>query len=101
MHGGIDISAPMQTPVVAPAAGTVIAAQFEAGLGNTVLLSHGNGLRTTYGHLARYTVKAGQTVMRNQIIGWVGSTGLSTGPHLHYEVEQNGAGVDPMKYIID
>jgi murein DD-endopeptidase MepM/ murein hydrolase activator NlpD len=101
MHGGIDISAPMQTAVVAPAGGTVIAAHFEAGLGNTVLLSHGYGLRTTYGHLAKSTVKAGQTVMRNQIIGWVGSTGLSTGPHLHYEVEQNGVGVDPLKYIID
>jgi murein DD-endopeptidase MepM/ murein hydrolase activator NlpD len=101
MHGGIDISAPMLSPVVAPAAGTVIAVQFDAGLGNTVLLSHGYGLRTTYGHLAKFTVKAGQSVMRNQIIGWVGSTGLSTGPHLHYEVEQNGAGVDPLKYIID
>jgi murein DD-endopeptidase MepM/ murein hydrolase activator NlpD len=101
MHGGIDISAPMQTPVLAPAAGTVIAAHLEAGLGNTVLLSHGHGLRTTYGHLAKSTVKPGQTVMRNQIIGWVGNTGLSTGPHLHYEVEQNGVGVDPLKYIID
>jgi len=101
MHGGIDISAPAHTPVVAPGAGTVILAQFEAGLGNAVILTHGYGMRTTYGHLAKMKVKLGQTVKRGEVIGWVGSTGLSTGPHLHYEVEHRGIGVDPLHYIIE
>ena len=101
MHSGIDISAPMSTPVVAAAAGTVILAQFEVGLGNAVIVSHGYGLKTTYGHLAKVKVKMGQTVKRNDVIGWVGSTGLSTGPHLHYEVEKRGAGVDPLKFIVE
>jgi hypothetical protein len=101
MHGGIDISAPMLTPVVAAAAGTVILAQFEVGLGNAVIVSHGYGIKTTYGHLAKVKVKTGQIVKRNDVIGWVGSTGLSTGPHLHYEVEKRGAGVDPLKFIVE
>jgi predicted secreted protein len=101
MHSGIDISAPMSTPVVAAAAGTVILAQFEVGLGNAVIVSHGYGIKTTYGHLAKVKVKTGQTVKRNDVIGWVGSTGLSTGPHLHYEVEKRGAGVDPLKFIVE
>src|SRR6185503_15995121 len=91
MHGGIDISAPMHTPIVASAGGTVILAQFEAGLGNAVVVSHGYGMKTTYGHLAKVKVRAGEAVKRGDIIGWVGSTGLSTGPHLHYEVEHRGA----------
>jgi predicted secreted protein len=101
MHGGIDISAPMYTPVVASAGGTVVLAQFEAGLGNAVIVSHGYGLKTTYGHLAKLKVRDGQTVKRGDVIGAVGSTGLSTGPHLHYEVEHRGAGMDPLKFIID
>ncbi len=101
MHGGIDISAPMHTPVIASAAGTVVLAQFEAGLGNAIIVSHGYGIKTTYGHLAKLKVKDGQTVKRGDVIGWVGSTGLSTGPHLHYEVEHRGAGMDPLKFIID
>jgi murein DD-endopeptidase MepM/ murein hydrolase activator NlpD len=101
MHGGIDISAPMNAPVVAPAAGTVVLADFEAGLGNAVIMTHGYGVRTTYGHLAKLKVKSGQTVKRGDVIGWVGSTGLSTGPHLHYEVDHRGTTVDPMRYIID
>jgi murein DD-endopeptidase MepM/ murein hydrolase activator NlpD len=101
MHGGIDISAPMSTPVLASAAGTVVVAEFEAGLGNAVIVSHGYGVRTTYGHLAKIKVMPGQSVKRGDVVGWVGSTGLSTGPHLHYEVEHKGSSVDPMKYIID
>jgi len=101
MHGGVDISAPMHTPVIAPAAGTVTFAGTEAGLGNVVIVSHGYGLKTTYGHLSKDRVKAGQTVKRGDILGEVGSTGLSTGPHLHYEVEVHGRPVDPTKYIID
>ncbi|HEY3197773.1 MAG TPA: M23 family metallopeptidase [Nitrospirales bacterium] len=101
MHGGIDISAPMHTPIVAAAGGTVILAQFEAGLGNAVVVSHGYGIKTTYGHLAKVKVRPGQVVIRGDVIGWVGSTGLSTGPHLHYEVEHRGAGLDPLKFIVE
>jgi murein DD-endopeptidase MepM/ murein hydrolase activator NlpD len=101
MHGGIDISAPMYTPIVAAAGGTVTLAQFEVGLGNAIILSHGYGMKTTYGHLAKLKVRAGQSVKRGDVIGWVGSTGLSTGPHLHYEVEHRGAGVDPLKFIVE
>jgi hypothetical protein len=101
MHGGIDISAPMYTPVVASAGGTVVLAQFEAGLGNAIIVSHGYGIKTTYGHLAKLKVRDGQTIKRGDVIGLVGSTGLSTGPHLHYEVEHRGNGMDPLKFIID
>ncbi len=101
MHGGVDITAPMRTPVVAPAAGTVAFAGTEAGLGNTVSLSHGYGMRTIYGHMDKLKVKTGQSVKRGEVLGWVGNTGLSTGPHLHYEVEVSGTAVDPLKYIID
>jgi len=101
MHGGIDISAPMYTPVIASAAGTVVLAQFEAGLGNAVIVSHGYGIKTTYGHMAKLKVRDGQAVKRGDVIGFVGSTGLSTGPHLHYEVEHRGTGMDPLKFIID
>jgi septal ring factor EnvC (AmiA/AmiB activator) len=101
MHGGVDISAPMRTPIIAPAAGTVAFAGNEAGLGNTVSLSHGYGMRTIYGHMDKLNVKTGQSVRRGDLLGWVGSTGLSTGPHLHYEIEVDGNAVDPLKYVID
>ena len=101
MHGGLDISAPMSTPVKAPAAGTVIAVGPEKSLGNVVVLTHGYGFKTLYGHLSKLRVKRGQIVKRGEIIAEVGNTGLSTGPHLHYEIEFNGATVDPIRYIID
>jgi murein DD-endopeptidase MepM/ murein hydrolase activator NlpD len=101
MHGGIDISAPMHTPVIAPAGGTVTAAHSDSGLGNMVVLAHGHGMRTIYGHMSKVKVKTGQTLKRGDLIGWVGSSGLSTGPHLHYEVEVKGATVDPLKFIIE
>ena len=101
MHGGLDITAPMRTPVIAPAGGTVHFAGSEAGLGNTVTLSHGYGMKTVYGHMDKIKVTTGQAVRRGDLIGWVGNTGLSTGPHLHYEVEVSGSSVDPLKYIID
>jgi len=101
MHGGLDISAPMSTPVKAPAAGTVIAVGPEKSLGNVVVVSHGYGFKTLYAHLSKLRVRNGQTVKRGDVIGEVGNTGLSTGPHLHYEIELNGAAVDPLKYIID
>lgn len=101
MHGGVDITAPLRTPVIAPAAGTVTFAGNEAGLGNTVSILHGYGMRTMYGHMDKLKVKTGQNVKRGDLLGWVGNTGLSTGPHLHYEIEVSGTAVDPLKYIID
>jgi murein DD-endopeptidase MepM/ murein hydrolase activator NlpD len=101
MHGGLDISAPMSTPVKAPAAGTVIAVGPEKSLGNVIVVSHGYGFKTLYAHLSKLRVKTGQTVKRGDVIGEVGNTGLSTGPHLHYEIELNGAAVDPIRYIIN
>ncbi|TLY45590.1 MAG: M23 family metallopeptidase [Nitrospirae bacterium] len=101
MHGGLDISAPMSTPVKAPAAGTVIAVGPEKSLGNVVVVSHGYGFKTLYAHLSKLRVRNGQTVKRGDVIGEVGNTGLSTGPHLHYEIELNGAAVDPIRYIIN
>lgn len=101
MHGGVDISAPMHTPVIAPAAGTVVTAGSEKSLGNVIVVSHGYGYKTIYGHLAKLIVRTGQTVKRGDVLGEVGSTGLSTGPHLHYEIEVNGNAVDPIKYVID
>ena len=101
LHGGVDITAPMRTPVIATAAGTVTFAGNEAGLGNTASILHGYGMRSIYGHMDKLKVKTGQNVKRGDILGWVGNTGLSTGPHLHYEIEVSGATVDPLKYIID
>lgn len=101
LHGGIDISAPMHTPVLSVAAGTVVTAGPEKSLGNAIVVSHGYGYKTTYGHLSKVKVRAGQLIKRGEIIGEVGNTGLSTGPHLHYEVESNGSLVDPLKFIID
>jgi septal ring factor EnvC (AmiA/AmiB activator) len=101
MHGGIDISAPMHTPVISVAAGTVTTAGPEKSLGNAIVVSHGYGYKTTYGHLSKIKVKPGQHIKRGEVIGEVGNSGLSTGPHLHYEVEINGSGADPLKFIID
>jgi murein DD-endopeptidase MepM/ murein hydrolase activator NlpD len=101
IHSGIDIAAPMSTPVIAPAAGTVAEAGHEKSLGNMIVVSHGYGYQTMYAHLKKIKVKVGQTLKRGDVLGQVGSTGLSTGPHLHYEVEANGRAVDPRKYIID
>jgi len=101
MHGGLDISAPMSTLVKAPAAGTVIAVGPEKSLGTVIVLSHGYGFKTLYAHLSKLRVKTGQTVKRGDIIGEVGNTGLSTGPHLHYEIELKGTAIDPTKYIIN
>lgn len=101
MHGGLDISAQMNTPVKAPASGIVVVAGSEKSLGNVIVVSHGYGYKTTYGHLSKIKVRAGQTVKRGDLLGLVGTTGLSTGPHLHYEIEAHGTALDPLKYIID
>lgn len=94
-HQGLDIAAPSGTTVTASAAGTVIMAQWYGGYGNYVLIDHGGGYSTGYGHLSAIYVANGQTVQRGQAIGAVGSTGQSTGPHLHFEIRIAGKPVDP------
>jgi murein DD-endopeptidase MepM/ murein hydrolase activator NlpD len=94
-HQGLDIAAPTGTTVTAAAAGTVIMAQWYGGYGNYILIDHGGGYSTGYGHLSAIYVSTGQTVQRGQAIGAVGSTGQSTGPHLHFEVRIAGKPVDP------
>lgn len=98
-HQGLDIGANMGTPVKAAAAGTVISAGWYGGYGNYILIDHGGGMSTGYGHLSRIDVSNGQQVQRGQLIGAVGSTGASTGPHLHFEVRISGKPVDPTAYL--
>jgi murein DD-endopeptidase MepM/ murein hydrolase activator NlpD len=98
-HKGVDIVAPNGTPVRAAADGLVTAAGRMAGYGTMIHLAHGYGLGTRYGHLSRVLVTPGQRVKRGDVIGLVGSTGRSTGPHLHYEVFRTGNQVDPRKYL--
>jgi murein DD-endopeptidase MepM/ murein hydrolase activator NlpD len=99
VHCGIDISAPSGTEVQVTADGVVLLAEREAGYGNEVLVDHGDGITTKYGHLRRIDVVAGQEVKKGQIIGAVGMTGKSTGPHLHYEVRVHQTPVNPAKYL--
>jgi murein DD-endopeptidase MepM/ murein hydrolase activator NlpD len=98
-HEGQDIDAQYGTPVDVAASGRVTVAGWQRGYGNVVYVDHGNGLSTRYGHLSVINVSVGQTVTRGQIIGLVGSTGRSTGPHLHYEVRINNQPVDPRRYL--
>jgi murein DD-endopeptidase MepM/ murein hydrolase activator NlpD len=98
-HAGVDISAPNGTVVRATGDGIVDAADTVSGYGRQVILDHGHGVRTVYGHLSGMLVIAGQRVIRGQIIGYVGQTGRSTGPHLHYEVRINNVPVNPHKYL--
>ena len=94
-HRGLDIGAAHGTPILAATDGRVARAGWGGGYGNMVQLSHGGGLATRYGHMSRIAVSSGQSVRQGQVIGYVGSTGLSTGPHLHYELFRNGQLVDP------
>jgi len=98
-HEGLDIAAQTGTPVMAPADGVVVKAGFSTGYGNMVEISHGYGIKTIFGHNSRLNVKAGQRVKRGDVISYVGDTGSSTGPHLHYEVRLNGLPVNPVKYL--
>ncbi len=99
-HHGIDIFAPRGTPVVAPARGRVVRIRRERGYGLTLELDHGNGIHTFYAHLQSVKVRRGQQVERGDTIAFVGNTGRSTGPHLHYEVRVQGRRVNPTRYII-
>ncbi len=99
MHGGIDIGAPYGAAVIASAAATVIYAGFDGSFGKVVKLAHSRGIQTIYAHLSNAAVRVGQKVKRGETIGFVGTTGLSTGPHLHYEVYVNSVPVDPMGYV--
>jgi murein DD-endopeptidase MepM/ murein hydrolase activator NlpD len=96
-HLGIDYAAPVGTPVWAPASGKVVQAEMMRGSGNTIVLLHANGLQTRYYHLSRFArgLHVGQQVQQKEVIGFVGTTGLSTGPHLHFSVVKNGKYVDP------
>lgn len=100
-HEGLDIANSPGTPVVAPANGTVVYAAAEQGYGNVIVIDHGFGLKTRYGHLSRIDVRAGQRVERGQPIAAIGSTGRSTGPHLHYEVRFHGVPQNPRKFILE
>jgi murein DD-endopeptidase MepM/ murein hydrolase activator NlpD len=98
-HPGQDIAAPRGTPVLAPAEGRVVEAGWKNGYGQTVVIDHGNGLTTRYGHLSRIEVTAGEELKRGDQLGLVGSTGRSTGPHLHYEVRVGELPVSPQHYL--
>jgi len=99
LHTGIDIGAPLGARIVAAGKGTVIFAGYNGGYGNFTMIDHGNGLVSCYAHQSRILVKKGQTVTAGTQIGNVGSTGLSTGPHLHFEVRVNGIPTNPMNYL--
>jgi murein DD-endopeptidase MepM/ murein hydrolase activator NlpD len=99
MHEGIDLGAPSGSPIAAAAPGTVIYAGWLGGYGNLVVIDHGGGLATAYGHQSRIAVGVGQHVEQGETIGYVGSTGHSTGPHLHFEVRLNGQPADPLGYL--
>ena len=99
-HAGLDFTAPTGTPIYATADGTIKDASFNAGgYGNHVIIEHGFGMQTLYGHMYKIKAKKGQSVKRGEVIGYVGSTGKSTGPHCHYEVHRNGVPVDPIYYF--
>jgi len=98
-HSGVDISALFGTPVRATADGMVVSAGMESGYGREILLDHGNGIQTLYGHLSGFAVTVGQQVNQGQVIGYVGMSGRATGPHLHYEVRIHNAPVNPHRYL--
>ena len=98
-HKGIDLAGPTGTPIYATADGVVSRADWFSSYGLYVSLEHGGSLQTRYGHMSRLNVAAGQRVRKGEIIGYVGSTGRSTGPHLHYEVRVNGEAVNPVPYM--
>jgi murein DD-endopeptidase MepM/ murein hydrolase activator NlpD len=100
LHPGLDFTAPAGTPIYATADGVIeIAGNRGDGYGNVVVINHGFGYKTLYGHMYRIKARSGQRVVRGEVIGWVGSTGKSTGPHCHYEVIKNGNKIDPIYFF--
>ena len=99
-HAGIDIAVNTGEPVVATADGKIVQSGPYGGYGNMVQIDHGNGIATIYGHNSRLAVSVGQTVKKGQVISYAGSTGKSTGPHVHYEVRINDTAVDPWQYLV-
>ena len=99
MHNGLDFTAPQGTPIYATGDGQVTTAGMGTGTGNHVIINHGYGYETEYMHMVRIKARSGQRVKRGEIIGWVGNTGASTGPHCHYEVHINGNPVDPVYFF--
>lgn len=100
LHQGVDIASDTGTPVVATADGEIVQSGPVGDYGNLVQINHGDGLATLYGHNAQLLVSVGQTVLKGQVIAYAGSTGRSTGPHVHYEVRKNGAAIDPWRYLV-
>ncbi len=100
-HEGLDIANRKGTPVIAPANGLVVFTGRKGGFGNLVIIDHGHGITTRYGHLSKILVRVGQHVKRGEKIAEIGNTGRSTGPHLHYEVRLNGVPVNPRRYILN
>jgi murein DD-endopeptidase MepM/ murein hydrolase activator NlpD len=100
MHDGQDIANRIGTPVVATASGKIVTAEYNSSYGNHVVIHHGSGMRTLYAHLSAYRCKVGDQVRRGQVIGLLGNTGRSTGPHVHYEVHKGATPVNPMNWIL-
>lgn len=100
MHYGVDIASPVGTPVQSAADGKVVFADFRGGYGRMIVIDHGYGLSTIYGHTSQLFVKKGDVIKRGDIIASVGSTGASTGPHLHYEVHVDGIPADPLNFLV-
>jgi murein DD-endopeptidase MepM/ murein hydrolase activator NlpD len=99
-HAGLDFAAPQGTPIYATADGTItLSGNTGNGYGNHVVINHGYGYETLYGHMVRVKGRSGQRIRRGEVVGWVGSTGKSTGPHLHYEVHKNGRDLDPIYFF--
>ena len=99
MHAGIDLAGPLGTPIYATADAYVARSEWASGYGNLIELNHGRGIQTRYGHLSRSAVKPGQRIKRGDLIGYMGSTGRSTGSHLHYEVRIDGKAVNPIPFM--
>jgi hypothetical protein len=98
-HDGIDFAAPLGTPIYAPANGTILKVLHDDKYGKHLLIDHGNGFETIFAHLSDFSVKEGEKVAKGQLIGKVGNTGMSTGPHLHYEVIKDGRRINPADYM--
>ncbi|NUM89821.1 MAG: M23 family metallopeptidase, partial [Bdellovibrionales bacterium] len=101
MHEGLDLANHSGSPILAPGSGVITFAGARPGYGNLITIDHGYGIQTQFGHVAKFSVRTGEKVKRGERIGTVGSTGRSTGPHVHYEVRVNGIPVDPQFYIVD